>query len=486
MGKNVLDFMFIHAAEHPEKLCVADKNKSASYSDVCDRIKRVGAYLHEQGVKKGDIVGLRSTQTVEFAAAFFGIQYIGAIVCPVEKTASAERTGKILNQISSRYILDVSKYDLADACVLDLSEAVAWNKTMEQRVAMSDEDISNIIFTTGTMGKSKGILISCKTDIAIAENVIDSVSMSSDEVELITSPTSHSLAIRRMYAAMYIGSSIVFTENFLLYNNFWGLIEKHQVTAITFVPAILNLIMEAYKDKLGQYDAQLHYIQLGSAPLHEDTKECLINMLPTTRLYNTYGATESGCTIILEFSKYGKKANCIGRTTVNTKLFFTDESRTTILKSVDEVSAGYMAFAGDMNMSGYVNDSAQTAEVLRDGIIYTNDIGYLGEDGLVYLLGRAGEVINSGGLKINPVEIEEIAGRMSGIRDCACVPVKDERRGEVPKLFVEFEPDITIENKIIKDFISQYLEDYKIPVKIEQIDKIPRTFNGKIIRKQLM
>lgn len=486
MKQTILKSIFEHAGHTPNKLCAADKSKSVTYNELCARIRSIAKYLYDNGVKQGDVVGLRSVQSVEFVAGFYGIQYMGAVVCPIEKTASKERTQEVLEQISSQYILDVTDLDLLGVKSLDIDIGYNYSDMLSECADVQDDDISDIIFTTGTTGKSKGILVSYKTDVAIAENVIDSVSMGENEVELITSPTSHSLAIRRINAAMYIGSSVILSENFLLYDNFWGLIDRYHVTAITFVPAILNLILEAYKDKLGDYDTQLNYIQLGSAPLHETVKEKLISLLPTTRLYNTYGATESGCTIILEFSKYGNKPGCIGRTTLNTKLFFTDESRTNILNAVDDKTAGYLAFAGNMNMTGYINDPAQTAEVLKDGIIYTNDIGYLGKDGLVYLLGRVGEVINSGGLKINPVEIEEVAGKIDGIKDCACVPMKDKRRGEVPKLFVVFEEGEVLNNKEIKDYIKQYLEDYKIPVKIQQIDEIPRTFNGKIIRKQLI
>lgn len=486
MKHSILKLIFEHAKRTPVKLCVADRVKSVSYKELCDRIRSVAKYLYDNGIKKGDIVGLRSAQSVEFVVGFFGIQCIGAIVCPIEKSASNERIREVLEQISGKYIMDVTDHDLPGIKCLNIDNAYNCPDMLNECADVKDDDISDIIFTTGTTGRSKGILVSYKTDIAIAENVIDSVSMNENEVELIASPTSHSLAIRRLNAAMYIGSSVVLSDNFLLYENFWGLIDKYRVTAITFVPAILNLIFELYKDKLGDYDSQLNYIQLGSAPLHETVKDRLTSLLPTTRLYNTYGATESGCTIILEFSKYSNKSGCIGRTTVNTKLFFTDETGKNILNAVDEKTAGYLAFAGDMNMSGYINDPAQTAEVLRNGIIYTNDIGYLGEDGLVYLLGRVGEVINSGGLKINPVEIEEVVSKIDEIKDCACVPMKDKRRGEVPKLFVVFEEGMTVDNKEIKNHIKQYLEDYKIPTQIQQIDKIPRTFNGKIIRKQLL
>ena len=486
MSRSVLEALLEHGKNTPDKLCAADRKNSASYREMCAGIQAVAGFLKDAGVRKGEIIGLRSSQTISFVMAFFGIKYAGAAACPIEKSASSERTAEILSRISARFILDNGSYEVEGARVLNLDGAVRYDRPLPEPVPFDLDDIADIIFTTGTTGQSKGILVSFRTDKAIAENVIDSVAMEEDEVEFITSPTSHSLAVRRMLAAMYIGSSIVFSGNYMMYGGFWGLIEKYHVTALTFVPTTLKMILEVYGDKLGEYDGQLRYIQLGSAPLHEDEKRKLSSMLPSVRLYNTYGATESGCTIILEFSKYGDKPGCIGRTTVNTTLFFTDEARTKRVEAVDEATSGYMAFLGDMNMSGYIHDEEKTKEVLRDGIIYTNDIGYIGKDGLVYLLGRAGEVINSGGLKINPTEIEGVIGRMEGIKDCACVPAKDSRRGEIPKLFVVFEEGERPSDKEIRQYAARFLEDYKVPEIIEPIGEIPRTFNGKIIRKKLI
>ena len=139
-----------------------------------------------------------------------------------------------------------------------------------------------------------------------------------------------------------------------------------------------------------------------------------------------------------------------------------------------------------MNMSGYINAPELTATVLSNGRIYTNDIGYLGSDGLVYMLGRSGEIINLGGFKINPVEIETAVQRYPGIADCACVPKEDELLGQVPKLFVVMESGQEVDLKDLSVFLRKYLEDYKVPKEIEIISSIPRTFNGKIVRRKLM
>ena len=265
--------------------------------------------------------------------------------------------------------------------------------------------------------------------------------------------------------------------------DFFKLLDNYKITAITFVPAILDMVLKFAKDRFATYDSQFNYIQMGSAPLSEADKELLTKMFPTVRLYNTYGATESGCTVILEFNKYADKKNCIGRTTVNTTIFFVDENRNEIEASFK--NPGYMAFKGDMNLRGYYKEPEITKEALENGNIYTNDLGYVGEDGLVYLLGRKGDVINMGGLKIAPTEIEEVVVTHEKIKDCACIPIKDEITGEAPKLFVVMNEGCEFDQKEIAKFMLNKLEAFKVPKVFEVIDEIPRTFNGKIIRKKL-
>ena len=308
--------------------------------------------------------------------------------------------------------------------------------------------------------------------------------MGKDEVELITTPINHSLEIRRTYGAIYNGSSVVLTDGIKFVEDFFKLLDNYKITAITFVPAILEQVLKFAKDRFATYDHQFHYIQLGSAPLSETNKEILTKMFPTTRLYNTYGATESGCTVILEFSKYGDKKKCIGRTTVNTEILFVDDNRNRVDASLE--NPGILAFQGGMNMRGYYKEPEITAEVMDEqGVVYTNDLGYLGEDGLVYLLGRQGDVINMGGIKIAPTEIEEVVMKHEMIKDCACIPIPDEITGEAPKLFVALNEGYEFNQKELSKYMLSKLESLKVPKTFEIIDEIPRTFNGKIIRKEL-
>ena len=510
---SIVEALKINAEKTPDKLCVGDKKNQVTYKEFWNMVKKAAVYLQEKGVQKGDMVVIRGAQKVEFLLGVFGVQLAGGAVCPLEKAIKDDRIMEIMNFVDSNIYLaekpvkntTVNNISLKEMFKVvqnneavtpnentDNSENVVLNESSDSSEAVNSkefslpasDDLSEILFTTGTTGKSKGIEVTFGCNIAIAQNVIDSVGMEKDEIELITTPINHSLAIRRSYGAIYNGSSIVLTDGIKFVEDFFKLLDRYKITAITFVPAILEQVLKFAKDRFATYDNQFHYIQLGSAPLSETNKEILTKMFPTTRLYNTYGATESGCTVILEFSKYGHKKKCIGRTTVNTEILFVDDKRNIVEASLEK--PGILAFKGKMNMRSYYKEPEITKEVMdENGVVYTNDLGYLGEDGLVYLIGRQGDVINMGGIKIAPTEIEEVAMKHEMIKDCACIPIKDEITGEAPKLFVTLNEGYQLDQKELSKYLLSKLESLKVPKTFEVIDEIPRTFNGKIIRKQL-
>lgn len=487
---SIVEALKLNAEITPDKLCVGDKKNKATYHEFWTMVQRAAVYLKDKGVKKGDMVVIRGAQKVEFLLGVFGVQLAGGAVCPLEKAIKDDRILEIMDFVDSNiYLADkaVKNESVNNISLKELFKAV---QDEENPIELVDfefpkaDELSEILFTTGTTGKSKGIEVTYGCDIFIAQNVMDSVEMGKDEVELITTPINHSLAIRRTYGAIYNGSSIVLTDGIKFVEDFFKLLDNYKITAITFVPAILEQVLKFAKDRFATYDHQFHYIQLGSAPLSETNKEILTKMFPTTRLYNTYGATESGCTVILEFSKYGDKKKCIGRTTVNTEILFVDDNRNRVEASLE--SPGILAFQGGMNMRGYYKEPEITAEVMDEqGVVYTNDLGYLGDDGLVYLLGRQGDVINMGGIKIAPTEIEEVVMKHEMIKDCACIPIPDEITGEAPKLFVALNDGYEFNQKELSKYMLSKLESLKVPKTFEIINEIPRTFNGKIIRKEL-
>lgn len=474
-------------ADHADKLCLADAKGSVTYAEMWEHIRRAAAYFKSIGLKQGDCVVVQCTQDINYLVCYFACNLIGAVFVPVERGASAGRIVEILTDTEAKIYIGMKMMDEAPANmdIRKVRELSADCEPLSDYEFPEMENLSEILFSTGTTGKSKGIMLSYANNIAIAENVTNGVSMKPDNVELVPMPLSHSHGLRRTLSNLYNGSSVVLINGVTLIKQFFDMIEKYRVTSIDLAPTILSMIFKLSKDKLGNYRDQMDYIQLGSAPLVQEDKDRLAELLPETRLYDFYGTTEAGCSCILDFNEVKHKAGSIGKPAVNARFIFVDENRNPINATAE--NPGYMATAGGQNMLGYFHAPELTESVMKDGFIYTNDYAYMDEEGLIYYIGRKDDVINCGGIKISPDEIELEVRKYPQVKDCACVPAQDAIQGQVPKIFVSLAEGVEeLDEKDLRKFLKTMLDANKLPKYIEVIDEIPRTYNGKIQRKKLL
>lgn len=500
MIQSIVQAIAEHAKQDPDKLCIADHKRSASYEEYFSFIYGYALHLKEQGLKKGDAVVVQTMQSMEFTVCGLAIQLLGAIFVPVEKKISKIRFIEIMEETEA--VLHIGREPVRENVLFNnILEALNFKQNYtgkEQIIYPEKEDTAEILFTTGTTGKSKGIELTHGSVIAVAENIINGVSMEKDNIELIPVPLSHSHGLRRYYGNMLNGSSVVLADGVIFIHKIFQLIDKYNVTAIDLVPAALSALFQLSGDTLGNYKNQISYVQIGSAAIGESEILKIKELLPNTRLYNFYGSTEAGCSCILNFSQEQKGRLCVGKATKNAEFIFVNENGKII--NATKENPGYLACKGTMNMKCYYHDMDLTREIMRDGYIYSNDLAYMDRDGYIYVLGRKGDVIESGGHKIAPEEIEDIVLKIPGIKDCACVPISDSILKNVPKLYYvketnfqdntiqirdSFDAEKDVFQQEIWHCLSEGLESYKIPKIIEEIKVIPRTYNGKLKRNEL-
>ena len=223
------------------------------------------------------------------------------------------------------------------------------------------------------------------------------------------------------------------------------------------------------------------FIESATSPLPEADKNRLCDLLPKTRLYNNYGSSEAASVCMYDYNKHRDKANCVSKAMPNSKIIIVDDDHNEIKSSQDNI--GLIACVGDVNMKGYVNDPILTSEVLVNGVVYTSDLGYIDDEDFIYIVSRKGDVINVGGLKVAPTEVESVALEFEGIADCICISVVDKITTNALKLLVEVNDSTILDIKRLNSFLSKHLETHKVPRFYEQVDKIERTYNGKLNRK---
>ncbi len=234
-------------------------------------------------------------------------------------------------------------------------------------------------------------------------------------------------------------------------------------------------------DELAKRANKISAIKLGTAPLLEYEKNRILEILPNTALNNPYGSSEGGILCSYRFDQYPGLEFCIGKPLLNTEFFVVDDDRNPIKSSVENM--GTLAFRSNSFMKGYYGEPELTSSIMQNGIIYTNDYGYIDENGFIYVRGRADDVINVGGLKVAPDEVEAMTIAIDGVNDCICIATDDEFTGSGLKLLLVMKEKGTMDPSAIRKKLSEKLEAYKIPKQCEEVDEIARMYNGKLNRK---
>ena len=426
-----------HAETMPDKVAVVNGSQYVSYGCLWRKIQERADELRKNGLRQGGVVVMHTSQTIDFLVGYFAVHLAGAVAMPLEKSMPEKR----FNELSERF----ARFN-------------------------PPEGVADILFTTGTTGNSKGVMISHDTIIADAENLVESHGYTSQTVFVVCGPLNHIGALSKVYPVMMQGSTLVILDGMRNLEAFFQAMDYPSDKMATFlVPANVRMLLMLAKKRIALLADRIDFIESGAAPLSHADMKALCELLPNTRLFNTYASTETGIIATYNYNDGRCMAGCMGHTMKHAGV------------RID--SDGRIVCRGRTLMTGYANDFEMTSRILRDGELYTADLGRIDADGMLHLVGRMDDVINVGGLKVDPVEVENVAMELPQIADCICVQVEHPVAGFALKLIVVMKDGESMDRKIIARFISQTLESYKVPLIYEQVDNIRRTFNGKPDRK---
>ena len=424
------DYLYQNAQRYPSKVAVVCGNQSLTYAQLWQAVERCS---HD--FRPHEVVCFRSSQDIDFLVTYMAVHLAGGVAAPLE-------------------------HGMPDA----LFEEVCG------RLHEASDGIADVLYTTGTTGQSKGVMVSHRALIADAENLIAGQGFSHDLVFIINGPLNHIGSLSKIWPCIIQGATIVILESMKDLNAFFRALDyPAQKMATFFVPATIRMILQFAPDKLASYADKLDFIESGAAPLPQADMLRLCELLPKTRLYNTYASTETGIIATYNYNDGRCMANCLGRPMPHSRVLITPE--------------GLIACQGDTLMSGYVGDPELTATILYDDTVFTSDIGTLDEEGMLHLSGRASDVINVGGFKVSPIEVEEVAMSCPLVSDCICISAAHPVTGRALKLLVVTPSGQTLDKRSLARYLADRLEPYKVPMLYEQVDTIVRTYNGKLDRK---
>lgn len=529
------------ARKHADQTCIYYNGKKMTYREVDEESSKFASALVSMGLNKGDRVALVLPNTPQFVISYYGTLKAGGIVvaCSLlykphelehqlkdsgakivvatkdivkEKTKRGGATVKTENDLFSSVKLSTENIGISNVIATsvtdylpsikrhlsrfagirnveregttDFVKLIRGSKPIESPAEVnSRDDIALLQYTGGTTGISKAAMLTHYNLYSNAAYTSLSFPMTKDDVSLCVLPLYHIYGMTAtMNSAIYSGAKLVLLPKFHV-EEVMKTIQDQKVTLFCAVPAIYIAIIN--NPKAEKFD--MHSVRLcmsGGAGLPAAVRDKFMKMTGGN-LVEGYGLSEaSPVTHCNPLHGGSVKESSIGLAVTETEAKVVDIDDHSITLKPGEV--GELAVKGPQVMKGYWNNPSETERVLKDGWLFTGDIAKMDDEGYFYIVDRKKDMINVGGLKVYPREVEEVLFKHSAIKEAAAIAIPDSFSGEVVKAFVVLkEPSDKITEKEVIAYCSTMLAKYKVPKQVEFVDELPKTLIGKVLRREL-
>lgn len=497
----------------PNKEAIYDvrKNVRFTYKEWSEQVNRLTQALLKEGVKKGDRVSTFLFNTEELATVFFACAKIGAVFNPINFRLMAEEVAYILADAAPKIVLFEKALEPVISAIENRFEAISFwfideetplfAESYHQKIAtesrediqveVSENDLYAIMYTSGTTGRPKGVLHRHRNMVEHSLIVIGATKLEASDVGLVTAPMFHCAELHcAILPRVHVGGRNVVLHQFNP-KKVLELIEQERITKFFAAPTMWNMLLQ---EDLNKYNLSSLKLGLyGAAPMAPSLVHACHERLGIS-LVQAYGMTEMGpaITFLSEMDQL-TKAGSAGQACLNHEIRIVRTREDGPSNPDDFVPAGEtgeIIVQGPCMMSGYFGLDVATEKAMYKGWYHSGDIGYLDEDGYLWVNDRVDDMIISGGENIYPREVEDVLHAHVGVLDVAIVGQLDDRWGEtVTAIVVKKDPFVTEQE--LDEFCknSDKLANYKRPRKYVFCEALPRNASGKIqkfiLRKQL-
>jgi acyl-CoA synthetase (AMP-forming)/AMP-acid ligase II len=487
LGLETLPSLLRAAAErfgdHP---AYVDGGRTLSYADLLARVEATAAAYAEAGVGRGDRVVLWGPNSTDWAVAALAVSYAGGVLVPVnsryvgpEVADVVERTRAALVVVHDGFLGRDQLSELAGAGVTDrvvrLEDVTRARTSVDSRGSseVSPDDVADILFTSGTTGRSKGAMSAHRQTIGVARAWAELGGVRQDDRYLVVNPFFHSFGYKiGIVVGLLTGCTLHPVATFDV-DETMKLIESERITVFPGAPTLYQSLLNAP----GRAERDLSSLRLavtGAAVVPVVLIERMRDELRIDQVVTAFGMTEA---VVVTMCREGDSAETVA--TTNGRAVPGMETR---IAAPSDSGAGELLVRGDYVMLGYLDDPEATREAIdEDGWLHTGDVGSLDEDGNLTITDRLKDMYISGGFNVYPAEVEQALMRMAGVADVAVVGVPDERMGEVGKAYVvgPVEPEAVIA------YARERLANFKVPRQVELVESLPRNLSGKVLKTEL-
>ena len=485
------------------KVALFDGEDKVRYRDILHRADRVAAFLSSKGVGRGDKVALFLRNSSEFIYSIFAVSKLGAVLIPINTFLKGDELSYILEDSGATLLIASTTYHktVSESNAYERCRLVLWEGELEHTdehnipfiealstvndvnlVASALDDTAIIIYTSGTTGKPKGAVLSYKNILSNAYSAEMTINITHRDRGIVFLPMFHSFTFSiGVILPMFLGASIVIVRSLAPFSNIFKQTLTKRVTLFLGVPDVYAALAKA---KLPWYFMWFNRIRIfvsGAAPLQQKTLDAMSARFKKAVLLEGYGLSESSPAICINTPKK-QKARSVGAAMHGYEIKIVNEDMVELPRG----TVGDIIAKGDNIMHEYLNRPEATAETIIGGWLMTGDMGYMDEEGFLFIVDRKKDLIISKGINIYPKELEEIIDEFDGISASAVIGAQDEKSGEIPIAYLELDDEVEqIDEQALKAYMREHLANFKIPRQIHTLEKLPKNATGKVLKREL-
>ena len=386
------------AARHPDRLAVIAGPRHVTYGQLWERACAAAGEFSRAGVVQGDRILISAPSSPAFAFGYLGAHLLGAVAVPLDPNAPAPRREELIRRASPKLSYGPGYRDLEGLDSVPAGmEPIKWP---------APDLLADLLFTTGTTGRPKGVRLTHGNLAAAAAHINSTIGNREGDVEVVPLPLYHSFGLGRLRCNLVAGGTVVLVDGFRLPGEIFSALDQHGATGLVGVPAGFAVLLRFGARGLGPFAGRLRYLEIGSAPMPMDHKRALMELLPTTQLWMHYGLTEASRSAFIEFHRHRDRLDTAGLAAPGVKFQVRAEDGSDPGKG----KPGLLWNSGNHVSPGYWDDPELSGRIFQDGWMCTGDVAHVDPDGFVSLHGRKDDMINVGGYNVSPDEVERILG----------------------------------------------------------------------------
>jgi len=452
---------------------VVDGPDRLTFADLAHQVRVAAGAFASAGVEKGDRVAIWAPNSASWIVAAFGLLTAGGVLVPVNTRFKADEAGDIIRRSGAKTVLVEKGFLGLDFAappgvpVIDLKSGfLASGSPLERRV--SGDDVADIIFTSGTTGRPKGVMMPHAQNLRWTANWCDTVGLREGDRHLIVNPFFHMFGYKAGCITSLLRGAAMLPVPVLDVDRVLELVEREKVTVLPGPPTLYHSLLSA---PAGRDLSSLRVAVTGAADIPVELIRRVISELPFQSIFTGYGLTEAGT---VSLSRSGDSFEDIA-TTVGTPCEGYE------LRIAGD---GEVLVRGFCVMKGYLDDPAGTAEAVdADGWLHTGDLGAIGDRGRLRIVGRKKDMFIVGGFNAYPAEIEGFLLEHPAVAQAAVIGVPDERFGQVGKAFVVPKGPVSGEELIA--WSRERMAGFKVPRSVAFLDELPLNATGKVMKDKL-